>query len=78
MTRKVEILCIYCTGLFQGLALVTVPAASLVFTGQFGFSSSEYGLLFIPQVVTAIAASLFGPILRAKMGMKAVFRRIVF
>jgi len=76
MIRRIEIICIYFTGLFQGLALVTVPAASLVFTGsgKFDFSSSEYGLLFVPQVVTAIAASLLGPWFAKKWGMKAVFR----
>lgn len=76
MKHKLEILCIYITGLFQGLALVIVPAASLVFTDphQFGFSSSEYGLLFIPQVVTAIAASLLGPSIARKWGMKTAFR----
>src|ERR1700722_4020452 len=76
MIRKIEILIIYLTGLFQGLVLVIVPAASLVFTdpGKFGFSSSEYGLLFIPQVVTAIAASLLGPSCARKWGMKAVYR----
>lgn len=76
MQRKIEILCIYLTGLFQGLVLVIVPAASLVFTdpAKFGFSSSEYGLLFIPQVVTAIAASLLGPSFARQWGMKAVYR----
>jgi len=76
MRRRVEILCIYLTGLFQGLALVTVPAASLIFTGsgKFNFSSSEYGLLFIPQVLTAIIASLLGPSFARKWGMKAVYR----
>ena len=76
MMRRFEILCVYLTGLFQGLALVVVPAASLIFTdpSKFGFSSSEYGLLFIPQVVTAIAASLLGPSLARKWGMKTVYR----
>lgn len=81
MIRKLEILCIYLTGLFQGLALVIVPAASLVFTGvsgKFGFSNSEYGLLFIPQVVTAIAASLLGPFFARKWGMKTVYRAGLF
>lgn len=75
--RRIEILCIYLTGLFQGLVLVTVPAASLVFTGvsgKFGFSSGEYGLLFVPQVLTAIIASLGGPFFARKYGMKAVYR----
>jgi len=76
MTRKTEVLCIYLTGLFQGLALVTVPAASLVFIdpAKFNFSSSEYGSLFIPQVVTSIIASLLSPSFARKWGMKSVYR----
>ena len=80
MKRKLEILCIYLTGFLQGLALVTVPAASLVFTNpdKFCFSSSEYGLLFIPQVMTAIAASLLGPTFAQKWGMRTVYRGGLF
>ena len=76
MTHKLEIICIYLTGLLQGLVLVIVPAASLVFTdpAKFGFSNSEYGFLFIPQVVSAITASLIGPSLARQWGMRAVFR----
>ncbi len=46
----------------QGVALVTFPAASTIFTaqGSYNLSRSEYGLMFVPQVVTAIAASLLG------------------
>jgi predicted MFS family arabinose efflux permease len=46
----------------QGIALVTFPAASAIFTSRtgYGLSSSQYGGMFIPQVVTAILASLLG------------------
>ncbi|MDE2008700.1 MAG: MFS transporter [Candidatus Omnitrophica bacterium] len=76
MVRKLEILCVYLTGLFQGLVLVTVPAASLVFTSAsgFGFSNSEYGSLFIPQVLVAIVAALSGPASAQRWGIRAVFR----
>ncbi len=76
MQRKLEILNIYFTGLFQGLVLVIVPAASLVLTteNKFGFSSSEYGFLFVPQVLMAILASLLGPGLVRRWGMRGVYR----
>ena len=76
MIRKLEIVCIYLTGFLQGLVLVTVPAASLVFTDptKFSFSSSEYGLLFIPQVLAAIAASLLGPFFVRQWGKRTVYR----
>jgi hypothetical protein len=44
----------------QGIVLVTFPAASTIFTDpdQYDLSNTQYGLLFLPQVVTAIAASV--------------------
>jgi MFS family permease len=49
-------------GLVQGIALVTFPAASTIFTarGSYDLSSSEYGVIFVPQMATAIVASLLG------------------
>ena len=63
MPRRTEVLLIYVTGLIQGLALVTFPAASSIFTSShgFGFSNSRYGMMFIPQVILAILASSLGP-----------------
>jgi predicted MFS family arabinose efflux permease len=59
---RAEIVTVNAAGLGQGIALVTFPAASAIFTSHGGYdlSSSEYGLMFVPQVVTAIAASLLG------------------
>ena len=47
-------------GLVQGIALVTFPAASTIFTspGSYDLSRGQYGVMFIPQVSTAIVASL--------------------
>jgi hypothetical protein len=41
---------------------VTFPAASTIFTdsGEYGLSSSQYGALFLPQVITVVAAALVG------------------
>jgi MFS family permease len=41
---------------------VTFPAASGIFTASTGYdlSSSQYGAMFVPQVITAILASLLG------------------
>jgi hypothetical protein len=49
-------------GLVQGIALVTFPAASGIFTSgsDYGLSSTAYGLMFAPQVAAAIAAALLG------------------
>ncbi|MBX7158815.1 MAG: MFS transporter [Acidimicrobiia bacterium] len=63
---------VYAVGLFQGLALVAVPAASSVLTSTsgYGLSDGEYGLLFVPQVLLAIAGSLAMPAMARKVGVK--------
>jgi MFS family permease len=66
-------------GLVQGIALVTFPAASTIFTSHssYGLSSSQYGVMFVPQMATAIVASLLGagllwPGLTRRAGQKAL------
>lgn len=56
-----EIASVYFAGIIQGLALVSFPAASTIFTSPqaFDLSSTSYGSLFIPQVVLAIMSSLW-------------------
>ncbi len=66
---------VFATGLVQGIALVTFPAASAVLTGRqgFGLSSSQYGLMFVPQVLAAIAGALLGGRLAHRFGLKKVY-----
>ena len=61
--RRSEIVAVYAAGLFQGLSLVAVPAAATILTSPDGYdlSASQYGLLFLPQVLLAIAGSLALP-----------------
>lgn len=61
-------------GVMQGVALVTFPAISTVLTSPTGYalSSSAYGLIFLPQVVAAIAASFLGAQLSRTWGAKRV------
>lgn len=74
MARKAEINAVYGAGLIQGVVLVTFPAASTIFTdpGQYDLSNTQYGALFLPQVVTAVAASLLGGTLAERLGTKRV------
>src|SRR5215475_7276262 len=67
---------IYLIGLVQGLALVTFPAASSIFTSShgFGFSASHYGMMFVPQVILAILASSVGPSLARRRTLKRVLQ----
>jgi MFS family permease len=62
-------------GLVQGIVLVSFPAASTIFTspGDYGLSSGQYGAMFLPQVLTAIAGALTGARLAARIGTKRVY-----
>ncbi len=76
MPRRSEVGLVYATGLVQGLALVTFPAASSIFTSPegYGFSASRYGMMFVPQVVLAILASSLGPRLARRWTLKRVLQ----
>jgi MFS family permease len=67
-------------GLVQGIALVTFPAASTIFTAKssYDLSSTQYGLMFVPQVITAVTAALLGagligPGLASRLGERTVY-----
>ena len=62
MATKLEGNTVYAAGLVQGIVLVTFPAASTIFTdpAQYDLSNTQYGTMFVPQVITAIIASLLG------------------
>lgn len=73
---RYEIGLLYFAGVVQGLALVTFPAASTIFTDPAGFalSSTQYGAMFIPQVLLAILAAAFGSSLARRVGLRSVLR----
>jgi hypothetical protein len=62
MTRKLEANVVYAAAVVQGIALVTFPAASAIFTdpADYDLSRAEYGAMFLSQALTAVAASLLG------------------
>jgi len=66
---------VYAAALVQGVALVTFPAASTIFTStsEYGLSSTQYGAMFVPQAVTAVASALLGGRLTGRLGIKRVF-----
>ena len=75
MASRTENAVVNAAGLVQGVVLVTFPAASTIFTSQsgYGLSSTQYGDMFLPQVVTAIAASLLGAELARRITTKRVY-----
>ena len=75
MASRTEIGVVYGAAVAQGLALVTFPAASAIFTSPdgFGFDSARYGTMFVPQVALAILASAFAP----KLARRSSLRRVL-
>ena len=71
---RTEIGVVYIAAVVQGLALVTFPAASSIFTSAdgFGFDSTRYGALFLPQVLLAILTSAFAPRLARRWTLRRV------
>lgn len=75
MATPLEKSVVYAAGVVQGVALVTFPAASTIFTdpSEYDLSSTQYGGLFVPQVLTAIAAALLGAGLGGRFGVKRIY-----
>jgi fucose permease len=75
MAQRREITTVYAAGVIQGVALVTFPAASAVFTNSsaYALSSTEYGGMFVPQAILAIVASFLGAGLRNRLGTKRIY-----
>ena len=75
MASSTETRVVYAAGVVQGIALVTFPAASTILTDpdEYDLSSTQYGALFLPQVIMAIAAALVGGSLASRFGTKAVY-----
>ncbi len=75
MASRAENLAIDAAGLTQGIALVTFPAASAIFTApdSYGLSNAQYGAMFVPQAIMAIIASLLEASLTRRFGAKRVY-----
>jgi MFS family permease len=75
VAQRNEIVAVYAAGIVQGVALVTFPAASAIFSSPayYGLSSTEYGGMFVPQAIMAIALSLMGGGLARHLGIKRIY-----
>ncbi len=75
MATRGETNVVYAAGAAQGIVLVTFPAASTIFTSpqEYDLSNTQYGILFLPQVATAITASLLGAWLGRRFDTKRVY-----
>ena len=75
MATRTEANTVKVAAVIQGVALVTFPAASTIFTDpdEYDLSSTQYGAMFIPQAITAISASLAGAALSRRLGTKKLY-----
>jgi fucose permease len=75
MATRAETSVVYAAAAVQGVVLVTFPAASAIFTDpeRYDLSNTQYGTLFLPQVLAAISASLLGASLGGRFGTKRVY-----
>jgi MFS family permease len=75
VASRAETTVVNAAGVVQGIALVTFPAASTVFTdpAEYDLSSTQYGFLFLPQVATAITTALLSGALAGRIGTKRVY-----
>ena len=75
MSSQAESRTVYAAGLVQGVALVTFPAASTIFTepSQYGLSSTQYGAMFLPQAAVAVTSALAQGGLAERFGAKQVY-----
>src|SRR6187399_2214447 len=69
-----ELRAVNLAGLVQGITLVTFPAASSILTDPDGYAltNTQYGGLFLPQVLTAITTALLGARLASRLSSKRV------
>ncbi|HEY7092861.1 MAG TPA: MFS transporter [Ktedonobacterales bacterium] len=75
MAQRAEVVAVYGAGVVQGIALVTFPAASAVFTSPqyYNLTSTQYGAMFLPQALTAIMSALLGAGMARSLGAKRIF-----
>jgi fucose permease len=75
MATRAERTVVYAAGVVQGIALVTFPAASTILTdpAEYDLSTTQYGTLFLPQVIAAIAGALLGAGLASRYGTKRLY-----
>jgi MFS-type transporter involved in bile tolerance (Atg22 family) len=74
MASRAENRVVNLAGLVQGITLVTFPAAGTIFTDptEYDLTNTQYGAMFLPQVLTAITTSLMGATLARRLTAKRV------
>ncbi len=75
MTSTFDSRVVNLAGLVQGLVLVTFPAEGISFTSasRYALSSAQYGDMFLPAALTAIAGALIGALLGRRTATKTIY-----
>lgn len=64
---------VYLAGLVQGVVMVSFAASSAVLRGRHGFSDTEYGSIFLPQVALAALGAIGSGALSRVLDLRHVF-----
>jgi fucose permease len=71
-TNRSAIAVVYLSAFLQGLAMVSFAASGTVLKDGKGFTDAQYGLIFIPQILTTIVGSLTGGALARRAGLTRI------
>ena len=71
-SRNCSAALVYGSALLQGMGMVSFPASSAVLRASKGLTDAQYGTIFLPLVVTTIAASLAGGALSRRVRLKGL------
>jgi fucose permease len=61
---------VYGAAALQGLTLVSFPALSTVLKNELGFTDSQYGAIFLPQLALAAVGAVGGGVLARRLGLR--------
>lgn len=64
---------LYVGGITIGLTLVSFPASSVVLKQMHGFTDAQYGAIYLPQLIAAIAGALAGGAFVGRLGLRALW-----
>lgn len=64
---------VYGGALIIGLTLVSFPASSTYLRAAHGFSDTEYGAIYLPQLLAAIAGAIGGGIAAGRLGLRTMY-----
>jgi fucose permease len=70
--RRLAIIAVYAGAFLQGLTLVSFPASAAVLTSGLGLGDAQYGAIYLPQVVFAVAGAVGGGAVARRVGIKAL------